>query len=565
MNPPAELEKYYFHQQGFETLEEINEWFSWEVPERFNIAEYTCERWAEEDPDRIALSLDRLDGERSEYTYGELDRMANRFAAYLSDTGVDAGDHVAINGTQCVESLVGHLAAFKIGAISVPLTVLLGSDGLRYRLRDCGASVFLADEAAIDALRSVRDDVESLELIVTYDDFDEGDEINFHDAIEGTSASFEPHPTAADDEAFIIYTSGTTGKPKGVVHAHQHLLGELPQFLSLQCHRTDEDQVVRTVAEWSWIMSLPGMVLPAMFYGIPVVGYAGREFDPEREFELIDHYGVTQLNLPPTAVRMMMQIDEPAEKYDLTSLQSLTTGGEAADESIIEWVTDTFENAAFLEGYGTSEVGGLICDDPAVGLEHRLGYFGVPSAGHEVAIFDPDTGERIEEPHEVGELAVRYGDDPVLFLRYHELPEKTAATIEDGWLLSDDLVSMNEEGYIRFHSRSDDIIISSGYRIAPREIEEALLTHPAVQHVGVIGVPHETRGEIPKAFVVLAAGHDADERLKEDLQSHVKERLAKYEYPREVEFTDEIPTTTTGKVRRQSLRSREGLDDAQLG
>jgi len=561
MNVPAELEKYYFHQQGFETLEEIDEWFSWEVPETFNIGVYTCERWAAEDPDRVALSLDRLDGDRSEYTYGELNRMVNKFATYLSESGVEVGDHVAINGTQCVESLVGHLAAFKIGAVSVPLTVLLGSDGLTYRLRDCNASVFLADEAAIDALRSIRDDVDSLELVVTYDDFDRRDEVNFHDAIEGADPSFERRTTAPDDEAFIIYTSGTTGQPKGVVHAHRHLLGELPQFLSLQCHRTGDDQVVRTVAEWSWIMSLPGMILPAMFYGIPVVGYAGREFDPEQEFELIDQYDVTQLNLPPTAVRMMMQIDDPTEKYDLSSLQSLTTGGEAADERIIEWVTNTFENAAFIEGYGTSEIGGLICDDPAVGMDHRLGYFGVPSVGHEVAIVDPDTRELIEEPHEIGELAVRYEGDPMLFLRYHELPEQTAETIQDGWLLSDDLVSMDEDGYFRFHSRSDDIIISSGYRIAPKEIEEALLTHPAVQHVGVIGVPHDTRGEIPKAFVVLADGYDPEAPLKEELQSHVKERLAKYEYPRVIEFTDTIPTTTTGKVRRQSLRSREGLEE----
>ncbi|MFD1600879.1 acyl-CoA synthetase [Halobellus rarus] len=561
MTETADLENYYFHQKGFETLEEIREWFEWQVPETFNIAEYACERWAESDPDRIALSLDRPDGDRTSYTFREVDRMASKFAAYLSEEGVGVGDRIAINGTQCVESLAGHLAAFKLGAVSVPLTVLLGSDGLAYRLSDCDASAFLVDEAAIDALRSVRDRVDSLELVVTYGDFDGDGEVTFEEAIDGQPRRFESRDTAAADEAFIIYTSGTTGQPKGVVHAHRHLLGELPQFLSLQCHRTDDDQVVRTVSEWSWIMSLPGMVLPALFYGLPVVGYAGDQFDPEVEFELIDRLGVTHLNLPPTAVRMMMQVEDPAAKYDLASLQSLTTGGEAADENIIEWVGDTFENAAFIEGYGTTEIGGLVCDDPAVGRDHRLGYFGVPSVGHEVAVLDPETGERIEEPHEIGELAVRYEGDPMLFLEYHNLPEKTEETIQDGWLLSDDLVSIDEDGYFRFHSRSDDVIISSGYRIAPKEIEEVLLTHPAVQHVGIIGIPHETRGEIPKAFVVLTDGSDPSEGLVAELQSHVKDRLAKYEYPREVEFTDEIPTTTTGKVRRQSLRSREGVDE----
>jgi len=561
MTETADLETYYFHQRDFETLEEIREWFEWEVPETFNISEAACERWAESDPDRVALSLNRPDGDHTSYTFRAVNRKANKFAAYLDAEGVGVGDRIAINGTQCVESLAGHLAAFKLGAVSVPLTVLLGSDGLEYRLSDCDASVFLVDEAAVETLRSVRERVDSLELVVTYDDFDRDDELNFQEAIDGHSPDFETRETAADDEAFIIYTSGTTGQPKGVVHAHRHLLGGLPQFLSLQCHRTDEDQVVRTVSEWSWIMSLPGIVLPALFYGLPVVGHTGDQFDPEAEFDLIDRLDVTHLNLPPTAVRMMMQVEDPATRYDLTSLQSLTTGGEAADENIIEWVGDTFENAAFLEGYGTTEIGGLICDDPAVGFDHRLGYFGVPSVGHEVAVLDPETGERIEEPHEIGELAVRYEDDPMLFLEYLNLPEQTDETIQDGWLHSDDLVSVDEDGYFRFHSRSDDIIISSGYRIAPKEIEEVLLTHPAVQHVGVIGVPHETRGEIPKAFVVLANGYDPSEGLVEELQSHVKERLAKYEYPREIEFTDEIPTTTTGKVRRQSLRSREGVDE----
>ena len=561
MTETVELENYYFHQREFETLEAIREWFEWEVPETFNIAAYACERWADRDPDRTALSLDRPDGDHTTYTFQEVDRKANQFAAYLAEAGVGVGDRIAINGTQSVESLAGHLAAFKLGAVSVPLTVLLGSDGLKYRLSDCDASVFLVDEAAVDTLRSIRDQVDSLDLVVTYDDFDRDDEVNFAAATDGHGADFESRKTEADDEAFIIYTSGTTGQPKGVVHAHRHLLGELPQFLSLQCHRTDENQVVRTVSEWSWIMSLPGMVLPAMFYGLPVVGYAGDQFDPEVEFELIERFGITHLNLPPTAVRMMMQTEDPAATYDLSSLQSLTTGGEAADENIIEWVGATFENAAFIEGYGTTEIGGLVCDDPAVGLDHRLGYFGVPSVGHEVAVLDPETHERIEEPHEIGELAVRYDDDPMLFLEYHNLPEKTAETVQDGWLLSDDLVSVDEDGYFRFHSRSDDLIISSGYRIAPKEIEEVLLTHPAAQHVGVIGVPHETRGEIPKAFVVLANGYDPSEALVEALQSHVKDRLAKYEYPREVEFTAEIPTTTTGKVRRQSLRRREGVDD----
>jgi acetyl-CoA synthetase len=553
MAEPRELEKYYYHEQGFDTIEEIEEWFEWQVPAQFNIAEYVCDRWASARKHRVALYHRGPDGDEAAYTFRQVQRYANRFANYLVDQGIGPGDRVAINGTQRLESLVGHLAVFKIGAVSVPLTVLLGTEGLRYRLSDCEADAFLADRGAIEAIRSIRDDVDSLDLVVTNDAFDDADEVNFWDAIETHDPQFETAATDADETAFIIYTSGTTGQPKGVVHTHQHLLGELPQFLSLQGQNTDDDQVLRTVAEWSWIMSLPGVVLPALFYGIPVVGYSGRDFDPEIEFELTDAFGITHLNLPPTAVRMMMQVDDPRGRFDLSSVQSFTTGGESADESIIQWVTETFENASFLEGYGTSEIGGLVSDDPAVGLSHRVGYFGVPSVGHDVAVFDPETHERIDEPHEIGELAVRYGEDPMLFEAYLELPEKTDETIQDGWLFSDDLVSFDEDGFFRFHSRADDLIISSGYRIAPKEIEEAMLTHEAVQNVGVAGVPHDTRGEIPKAFVVLEDGYGPSPALVEELQDYVKDRLAKYEYPREIEFVDDLPKTTTGKIQRQSL------------
>lgn len=561
MHQDERLEPYYFHEQGFDSLEEIEDWFEWKIPEHFNMAEATCDRWAQQVPDRNALYVRTRAGESEVYTFGELQAYANRFANFLADRGVGRGDRVAINGTQRLESLVGNLAAYKIGAVAVPLTVLLGTDGLSYRLQDSQPKAFLVDEDAIDAVRAASGDVESLDTIVTYGEFAQDEEIDFWDAIEGRSTSFETANTAAEDPAFIVYTSGTTGEPKGVVHAHRHLLGGVTQFVSLQCHDTSEGQVVRTIAEWSWIMSLPGMVLPALFYGIPVVGYPSRGFEAETEFELVDEFDITHLNLPPTAVRMMMQLDDPAAQYDLSSLESFTTGGESADAGIIEWVYDTFPNASFLEGYGASEFGGLISDDPAVGYDHRIDYFGIPSVGHEIAVLDRETGESIDGPGEIGELAVRYEGDPVLFLEYLNKPQRTADAIQDGWFLTDDLVSRDEDGYVQFHSRSDDLIISSGYRIAPKEIEEALLGHPAVQNVGVIGIPDETRGEIPMAYVEPIEGTEGDDDLKSELQDHVKEHLAKHKYPRRIAFTHDLPTTTTGKVRRQSLREREGVAD----
>ncbi|MDJ1434405.1 AMP-binding protein [Halostagnicola sp. A-GB9-2] len=553
------LENYYFHEQGFETIEEANAWFEWEIPETFNIAHYVCDRWAATKGNDVALHIEEGGERRSAYTFRELQQYANRFASFLESREVGPGDRVAVNGTQCLQSLVAHLAAFKLGASTVPLSVLLGSDGLRYRLADSESVAFVVGQGAIETFREIRDDLDALELVVTNESFDGTGEINFWDAIEGHSNDFETRETDPEDEACIIYTSGTTGKPKGAVHAHRHLLGLLPQFISLQRHETGEDQVARTISEWSWIMSLNQMVFPPLFYGIPVVGSPGGSFDAEAEFELIERFDITHLNLPPTAVRMMMQIDGADEKYDLESLQAFSTGGESAGESIIDWATSTFENAAFIEGYGATEFGGLICDDPGFDYTHRTGYFGIPSIGHEVAVLDRDTMEPIEEPGETGELAVRYEGDPMLFVEYLERPEKTAEKIQDGWLLSEDIVSFNEDGYFQFHARDNDLIISSGYRFGPDEIEEALVTHEAVEQAGVIGVPHETRGEIPKAFVVLNDSYDPGEDRRSALKQHVKDRLAKYEYPRELEFVEELPRTSTGKLRRTALRERHDI------
>jgi len=561
MNDTERLDVYHFHEREFDSIDDLRDWFEWEVPDTFNMARYVCDRWAEAEPNKVALYVRERDGSQTAYSFGQLRHDANRFANYLREQGIERGDRVVVNGKQRAESLIAHLAVFKLGAVSVPISVLLGTDGLRYRLDDCEASAFVVDEDAVEALRAIRDDVDSLDLVVTMGDFDEGDEVRFRDAVEGRSPAFSTVETDAEDAAFIIYTSGTTGDPKGVVHAHRHLLGELPQYLSLVSHETGPEQVTRTISEWSWIMSLPGVVLPALFYGVTVLGCPSERFDAETEFELVERFGVTHLNLPPTAVRMMMQVDDPTDRYDLSSLQGLSTGGESAGTTIIEWVESTFENAAFLEGYGTTELGGVICDDPAMGCDHRLGYFGVPSVGHEFAVFDPETGERVEEPDTIGELAMRYEGDPEVFVEYLGKPEQTSETKRDGWVYSGDLVSFDEDGYYRFHSRSDDLIVSSGYRIAPKEIEEALDAHEAVQNAGVIGVPHDTRGEVPKAFVVLNEGYEGTDELREELQADVKKRLAKYEYPRELEFVKQLPQTTTGKVKRTTLREREGIDE----
>ncbi|MFB6171662.1 MAG: acyl-CoA synthetase [Haloarculaceae archaeon] len=554
------LDAYHFYEEEWDSYEELRAAFEWQVPDQFNVADYVCDRWAEKRKNGVALYATAPDGTERAYSFRQLRNAANQLATYLREQGVDRGDRVGVNGTQRVEPMVAHLAAFKLGAVSVPLSVLLGPDGLRFRLDDCDATAFVVAEGGHEALREVRDDLDALDVVLTAGDVEPVDgETAFWDALDGRSRQFETVATDAEDDCCIIYTSGTTGRPKGVVHAHRHLLGILPAFVRSVGMDVGRDQVCRTVVEWSWVGSLNDMVLPAWYYGVPVVAYARQEFEPEREFDLIETYGITRFAAPATAVRMMMQVEDPGERWDLSSVRGFGSGGESVGQSIVDWAHETFPDASVAEGYGQSEAGALIGDAPALGVEHRPGYMGVAGLGHEVAVLDPETHEVVEGPGEVGELAVRYEGNPMLFTEYLGRPGTTDEKIQDGWMLGEDLISMDEDGYIKFHSRTDDVIITSGYRVGPTEIEESLSTHPAVMTAGVIGVPHETRGEVPKAFVQLAPGHEPSDDLAAALQAHVKSRLAKYEYPRELAFVDELPRTTTGKVRRRDLREREGL------
>ncbi len=549
MATTRQLDAYHFYEEEWADFDDLRAGFEWEIPAKFNIAAYACDRWADEKR-RVAL----FDDSGETWTFWQLRNRANRLANYLREQGIERGDRIAVSGSQRPTGMVGHLAAWKLGAVSVPLSVLLGPDGLGYRLRDCDASAFLVDGECAPTLRDSGVDVEH--VLTTGEAVPQEGEVALADALDGKSREFETVETAHDEDAIMIYTSGTTGRPKGVVQTHDILLGVLPCLIAGAFDMdVQEGDVGRTVVEWSWAGALNDFVLPHWFYGLPVVGEPHGEFDPEAEFERIERYGVTILNGPPTALRMMMQVDSPAQRWDLSSVRAVWSGGEAVGQSIVEWADETFAGAVVHEGYGQTEAPAFIGDCSALGVDHRPGCMGCPSPGSDVTLIDSDGNTGAE----YGEIALRYEGHPGTFDRYWQRPEKTDSKVEDGWLLTEDL-GEDREGYVAFDTRKDDVIISSGYRIGPEEVEEAIVRHDAVANAGVIGVPDETRGEAVKAFVVLAAGHEPGEDLKDDIRSFVRESLAKYEYPRQIAFIDELPTTTSGKVRRMDLREREGLD-----
>ncbi|EMA36179.1 acyl-CoA synthetase [Halococcus hamelinensis] len=552
----SRLDAYHFYEDDWEDYDHLREGFEWDVPERANIASYLCDRWAN-DEGRVALYAENEAGAERSYTFAELQETANRLANYLAERGVERGDRVGVNAPQKPETVFAHVAAWKLGAVSVPLSTLFGPDALGYRLDDSDAVACVVDESNLDALRAVRDDCPALETVVTVDGDPDGDETDFWDAIDGRSSDFETVDTDAEADAIVIYTSGTTGEPKGVRHAHRVIFGHLPLFLTTFCNmELDSDDTFWTPSEWAWVASLFDVVFPGLYYGKPVLAYAGGPFDAEKAFELVETYGVTNFFAPATALRMMMQVD--SSKYDVDDLRVIASGGESLGQSIVEWAEDVFAGAAVHEGYGQTEANLTIGDCTAL-MEFREGTMGRAAPGMEVAIVDPETAEPTVEAGELGEIAVRYDGNPVCFKEYWRKPDRTERKVKNGWLLTEDLGSMDPDGYIAFESRTDDVIISSGYRIGPVEVEESLASHPAVADAAVVGVPDDERGEIPKAFVVCTAGHEASPDLATEIQNHVKERLAAYEYPREVEFVDDLPKTETGKVRRASLRDEEGV------
>jgi len=552
-------ETFTLYERSWSGYQELYDSFEWELPATFNMAEHVCDRWAA-DSDRVAIQAENQNGEQAVITYSNLKETTDKLAGFLRDEGVGRGDKVAINIPQKPETIMAHVATWKVGAVSIPLSELFGPDALDYRLDETDAVICLADETNISAIREVSDHLDHLKTILTVDvDSPRAGERDIRDAIEASEPVEEIARTKPEDDAVIIYTSGTTGDPKGVLHGHQLLIGQQPLFATTYSNlELRDDDIFWTPAPWAWV-GMFAIVFPPLYHGRPVLAHQRESFDPEKTFELIDQYNLTVISLPPTSMRMMMQVDSPSARYDLSSVRLIPTGGEEVTESIEDWVHETFGGAKIHTAFGQTEANGILGECSALDASQR-GTLGRPVPGHEVTVVDRDTAESLDEPDTIGEIAVRYEDDPLLFKKYWNKPEETVEKVQNGWLLTEDLGALGDDGYFRYHSRKDDVIISSGYRISPGEIEDTLSTHPAISDAGVIGVPDEKRSKVPKAFVETTEDVRLTPRLEDEIINHVKENLGKYEYPRAVEDIEELPKTVTGKIRRRDL---EDIDDSR--
>lgn len=515
------------------------------MPERFNIATACCDAWADIAPDRPCLIHDPL-GRTDVLTYGGLRARADALAADLSRRGVGRGDRVAVLLPQSHDAAIVHIAIYKTGAIALPLALLFGADAIAHRLRTSGARAIVVGAEGLAKLRSVDGDLPHLEFVYAAEGAS-GAAIDLP-AILAKPERFETANTGAEEPALMIFTSGTTGPPKGALHAHRVLIGHVPGVQTHHMPLPLDGDVFWTPADWAWAGGLLNVLLPGLLLGVPVVSTPPAKFDPAAAFEVMAWARVTRIFMPPTALRILSTADAPTKRL---ALRTIGSGGEQLGSVAHRWARDTL-GVTVNEFYGQTECNLVLSGCAALGVTDEKA-IGKPVPGHEVAIIAPDGAVLGDD--EQGEIAVRR-PDPVMFLEYWDRPDATRDKFRGDWMLTGDQGVRDGAGLYHFAGRDDDIITSAGFRIGPGEIEDCLNAHPDVTLSAAVGVPDPVRTEIVKAFVVLRRGVAPTENTKARLSNYVRTRLSAHEYPRLIEFVNELPLTVTGKVVRRELRER---------
>ncbi len=590
-----------------DSYSQLHSQFGWHVPEDVNIADVCCTRWAKQTPQAVAIR-EHVSGQSlaksKAYTYFQLQQAANQLSAKLANLGVKRGDRVAIVLPQRFETAVAYMAVLQMGAIAVPLSMLFGADALEYRINDSDAIVALVDEVSEPALRQIQSHCPNLRHILAIVGVFIASAAIKNIANNSFTSKFQV-TTKASDGAILIYTSGTTGPPKGALIPHRALMGNLTGFVCSQnwfgfdgVKNKSSNAVFWSPADWAWTGGLMDALLPTLYFGREIVAFNGR-FSPEATFELLQTQRVTHTFLFPTALKAMLKaVPEPKKHYKLR-LEAIMSAGEAVGDAVYDYCRDKL-GVVVNEMFGQTEIN-YIVGNCAVKYPSKPNSMGKPYPGHNVAVIDDDGN--ICPDGVPGDVALNRFDihgqpDPIFFLGYWKNEAATRAKFtgnngEDAWCRTGDLATRDADGYLWYQGRADDVFKAAGYRIGPSEIENCLVKHPAVANAAVVPKPDAERGAVVKAYVVLAAGYAekyginhevniainsiapkeintpataiktskneafSEKTLISELQAHVKALLAPYEYPKEIEFIEALPMTTTGKVQRRVLRLQE--------
>ena len=537
----------------FDRYDDLYRDFAWDIPDDFNMGRAVSDDWAKIEPDRICLEHFDPGGQHPSMTYGELSARSASLANGLVSLGIRRGDRVALLLPQSFATVISHVAIYKMGAIALPLALLFGVEALEYRLKIAGASAVITNAFGMARISEIRDRLPDLKTVISIDG---GEALAFDELVASHPPVFEVVDTGPDDPALMIFTSGTTGAPKGALHGHRVLAGHIPGMQFAHEGFPQAGDKVWTPSDWAWAGGLLNALLPSLLLGVPVVSSPAQKFDADTAYRIMAEMQVRNAFIPPTALRLLKAAGDPYLKHKL-NLRTIGSAGESLGRETYVWARDTL-GITVNEFYGQTECNFVISSSRAAGVS-KAGAIGRPSPGHRVAVVD-DRGNELPVG-QTGQIGVK-APDPVMFLGYWNDPEATERKFANGWLLTGDLAHQDAEGFITFEGRDDDVITSSGYRIGPAEIEDCLSGHPAVQLAAAVGKPDPVRTEIVKAYVVLVPGVSASAELAAEIRDWVKMRLSMHEYPREVEFVDSLPLTTTGKVIRRLLRERAAAEAA---
>ena len=498
-----------------------------------------------------ALIFEDKNGNVINYTFGEVEAMSNGLASKLSSLGYNFGSNIAVHTGQHPDTAIAHMAICKIGGVAVTLSQLYGPETLKHALNDCKVEVLITSNNAWNKLRQTKaTSFPYLKYVILRDPDLGQNEISLTDAYFFES-NFKANFGSANDPALLMYTSGSTGKPKGILHGHRVLASyrrSINLFFNLSMK--DKNTFYLSPSDWAWVGGLLDMLFPAWMAGKPIATSEDR-FNADWAYKFIERHKVTHTFLAPTAIKRMAQVQNPNELYDL-SLKIICTGGEALASETLEWAENKL-GVICNEFYGMTEVNHLIGNCEAL-YPRKSGSMGRVYPGHKVLLIDDEqneVGQNIE-----GEI-VTTSNSPTKFLGYLNNKDKEEEMKTGDYLRTHDLAVKDKEGYFWYKGRSDDLIKSSGFRIGPAEIEDALISNKAIVEAAVIGKPDKDRGQIVKAFVKLHKNYEPSKELIEDIRNYVKENLATYKAPREIEFVNNFVMTSSGKINRRVLRENE--------
>ncbi|MEA2296246.1 MAG: acetyl-CoA synthetase [Solirubrobacteraceae bacterium] len=499
----------------------------WHVPERYNIAADVCDKHPR---DKLAMVHEHFDGRVREVLWGELQDLAGQAANVLRDNGIERGDRVAVVLPPTPETAAVFFGVWKNAALLLSMSVLYGDDGIRHRLNDSGAKLLVTDRA--NAGRFEHDNM----LVL-----DDG-------LLDGAPTEFETADTSSEDPAQLYYTSGTTGLAKGIVHAHRYVLAH-EEFV--YCHEVQPGERFHGMGEWAWAAGISPLLGPWRYGAVQCVYQREGGFDPHKQLDFLSRNKVSNVFTTPTAMRSMMSIPDAGTRYPC-EFRRVCSAGEPLNPEAIRWFREQY-GLTVLDYYGLTESYPLVANYPW--MEVREGSMGRVMPGWDVQILDED--EKPVAQGERGEICLRARSNPHYPLGYWNNDEASKETFGGDWFHTKDAASMDEDGYVWYEGRADDVIIAAGYRIGPFEVESACLEHPAVAEAAAVASPDERRGSVVKAFIVLTGDATPSEELAKQIKDHVRDHLSAYAYPRLIEFVGELPKTLTGKIRRIELRQAE--------